>query len=249
MEAKPRIDTALRVELRSNVTLGDTKYMILSENIGMSTTSITTRIFQNGEPVFSERKNYGSIADPMDPKLVHQLVTRHHAEAVKKVTSGATVQTQAGKDSKDYLEDVKVYLRRKNNRKALEVLKEAYNDYPDDPHILTSYGVLLAIVEKKFKEGIDACRRALELKRARMPHATEGLVEFYLNLTRAYMASGDRQRAVSVLYSGIKYDNDRGPLHNELVKMGVRRKPPIGFLPRNNPINKYVGILLYRKKE
>lgn len=34
----------------------------------------------------------------------------------------------------------------------------------------------------------------------------------------------------------------------EMKKIGARRKPPIPYLKRTNPINKYIGILLHKLK-
>ena len=47
---------------------------------------------------------------------------------------------------------------------------------------------------------------------------------------------------------GIKYDRPDGPLRAEMKKMGIRRKPPIPFLSRLNPINKYIGKILHPGK-
>jgi tetratricopeptide (TPR) repeat protein len=65
----------------------------------------------------------------------------------------------------------------------------------------------------------------------------------YLNLGRIYLIQGRKQESLAVFREGLEYGRDE-KIIDELVRMGTRRNPLIGFLPRDNPINKYLGILL-----
>ncbi len=98
---------------------------------------------------------------------------------------------------------------------------------------LSYFGLCLALVQKKYKEGIDLCKRALDLEFYNGDH--------YVNLARIYMARGDRKKAVETADSGLKV----APEHEELLEvrkvLGVRARPAIPFLDRSNPVNVTLG--------
>lgn len=69
--------------------------------------------------------------------------------------------------------------------------------------------------------------------------------EIYLNLGRIYLLGGKKKAAIRIFRLGLR--NGRNDLiTTELVKLGIRRPPPIRFLKRENPLNKYLGIMLAR---
>ncbi|HSP14629.1 MAG TPA: tetratricopeptide repeat protein [Thermoanaerobaculia bacterium] len=98
---------------------------------------------------------------------------------------------------------------------------------------LSYFGLCLALVQKKYKEGIDLCKRALDLEFYNGDH--------YVNLARIYLARGDRKKAVEVADSGLKV----APEHDELLEMrkelGIRARPAVPFLDRANPVNVTLG--------
>ena len=69
---------------------------------------------------------------------------------------------------------------------------------------------------------------------------------FYLNLGRAYLKGNRKKDAVQAFQEGLKSDPGNRDLLWEIKKIGERRKPPLSFLSRSNPINKYIGMLLYK---
>lgn len=69
--------------------------------------------------------------------------------------------------------------------------------------------------------------------------------EIYFNLGRIYLLGGKKKAAIRIFRLGLR--NGRNDLIIvELAKLGIRRPPPIRFLKRENPINKYLGLLLKR---
>jgi tetratricopeptide (TPR) repeat protein len=67
----------------------------------------------------------------------------------------------------------------------------------------------------------------------------------YLNLGKIYLLQGKPREAISAFRKGLsKGANDQ--IVEELKKVGNRRPPPLPFLKRENPINKYLGIILTR---
>lgn len=108
--------------------------------------------------------------------------------------------------------------------------------------IASSYlGMLLAVKAGKVYEGLERCLDAQKRD------AQEALV--YLNLSRCYLAAGDRYQAVRALHKGLKL---KSPHHGMLVNfykaMGMRRRPVVGFLSRDNPLNIALGRLTWKWK-
>lgn len=235
----------IRIEVKTEINEGKDTFFVLTENIGQSGEPvIATRVFKNGEPVLTRRTPCPLSANIQSAAALEPHLLKQHHEAIEAVKRG---HVKGGRTQPDFLSEVRSHLRRKSMKKALEVLKDAHNLYPDDPYILSYYGCLMAIVEKKGKEGVLACRRAIETLGHSVPHGKEAhLPTFYLNLSRAYMAYGDKKAAVDALYMAAPYDPEGGLIHKELVKLGIRRKPAVPFLSRSNPINKYIGLLRSR---
>ena len=67
----------------------------------------------------------------------------------------------------------------------------------------------------------------------------------YLNLGRVLLIAGRKPEAIEVFRQGLQC-GDNGEIIRELNRIGTRRKPPIPFLRRENPVNKYLGMMLSR---
>ncbi|MGZ8853898.1 MAG: hypothetical protein ACXW2X_10940, partial [Thermoanaerobaculia bacterium] len=59
---------------------------------------------------------------------------------------------------------------------------------PRDAAGLSYFGLCLALVQKRYKDGIDLCKRAIDLEFYNGDH--------YANLARVYMAANNRKKAV-----------------------------------------------------
>jgi tetratricopeptide (TPR) repeat protein len=105
---------------------------------------------------------------------------------------------------------------------------------------LSYFGLCLALVQKKFKPAIDLCRRAIELQFYSGEH--------YANLTRVYIAAGNRKKALETIDAGLKLMPDDDSLLAVRKSLGVRAKPAVPFLDRAHPINVTLGQSRHAKK-
>lgn len=146
----------------------------------------------------------------------------------------------------DYLRAVKTHLRAGKQKEAYTVLQQAAVQFPSDPLILSYLGCFQAVVDKRYRTGVETCRKALILLKKHESLDKEMLYPlFYLNLGRAFVAAGKKKDAIEAFTSGLKFDSGNGDLLKELRGLGSRKKPPVPFLDRSNPINKYIGMLLH----
>lgn len=109
------------------------------------------------------------------------------------------------------------------------------------PELLSMYGVCIALVENRAQRGIMFCKMAIEMDRFQ--------AELYLNLESIYLKSQQKSKAIQTLRKGLKNTGSDTLIIAELARLGIRRPPPITFLPRGNFINKYLGMFLYRRKQ
>jgi tetratricopeptide (TPR) repeat protein len=147
----------------------------------------------------------------------------------------------------DYLRAVKASLRKGDQKEAFGLLQHAALQYPDDPFILSYYGCLQALVDKKYRAGVEKCKQALTLIQRESSFGEEMLYPgFYLNLGRAFIAAGKKDDALDAFKKGLKYNSGHRDILNELRALGKRKKSVVPFLDRSNPINKYIGLILRR---
>ncbi len=145
----------------------------------------------------------------------------------------------------EYLRQVKAHLRKGDQKEAFSLLQQASVEYPDDPFILSYYGCLQALVDKKYRSGVDKCKQAISLLKKESSFGEDMLYPaFLLNLGRAYIAAGRKKDALETFEKGLKYDSSNRDIQLELRALGSRKKAPVPFLDRSNPINKYIGLIL-----
>ena len=106
---------------------------------------------------------------------------------------------------------------------------------------LSFFGLCLVLVQKKVKPALDLCKRAIELEFYNGDH--------YVNLTKVYIAAGNRKKAVEAVEGGLKHLPDHEGLMNLRKEMGVRARPAVPFLTRNHPINVALGQKREARKE
>ena len=105
----------------------------------------------------------------------------------------------------------------------------------NEPLYLSSKALCVAKVRRSFKEAIYLCRDALEFEPTNPVH--------HLNLGKIYLLAGQKKKALSTFYDGLKHGRNPSIL-SEMEKLGVRKSPFFSFLARRHPLNKYSGILL-----
>lgn len=150
----------------------------------------------------------------------------------------------------DYIRTMNFHLMKGNERDAYAVLKPAAVLYPDDPYILSFYGRFQAVLDKKYKTGIENCRKAIVLLLKKLSGSGEmkRFAVFYLNFGKAYLAGGKKKDAIAAFKKGLQYDSKNAALVKEMQALGTRKRPSVAFLDRANPINKYLGIMRHQKK-
>jgi len=152
--------------------------------------------------------------------------------------------------TRDYLRQVKIHLSKGRQKDAFALLQQAHVRFPDDPFVLSYFGCLQALVDKRYRTGIENCKKALALIKKSSSYGEEMLFPvFYLNLGRAYVAAGKKKDALETFNKGLKYDNSNTDIQKELRTLGKRKAAPVQFLDRSNPINKYIGLILRKSSK
>lgn len=232
-------------ELSTKINVNKNNYFVITEDMGVDKHIITTAIYFGGEIISTKKADYRNILDKPDlEKEILELMKRQHELSIL----GLKEYKKGEKESfSDYLDEIKTLLQKKQYKKAIKLLNESLDLYPDEPFFLSYYGCLEAILNRNYEGGIDACLKAIKLIKEKMPYGHEFYYPvLYLNLGRSYLASGNKKYAVESFQRGLVFDNDNKDLLQEMKKLGFRRKPVLRFLPRSHPINKYIGKLLHR---
>jgi predicted Zn-dependent protease len=103
--------------------------------------------------------------------------------------------------------------------------------------VMAGYGLAIGMTGD-LEEGLATCQRALSTDR-RNP-------DIWAALARLMLLSGDRKKAFDAVARGLRL----APRHRELLdlrrSLGVRRRPPVPFLTRDNPLNVCIGRVLNR---
>jgi len=112
-------------------------------------------------------------------------------------------------------------------------LERKMGDGPPQARYLSQYGFCLGTVMQRRHEGVRFCREAAGLERYNP--------DVYCNLGRVLAFSGRRKDAHNAFIQGLRIQSDHQGIIRALKEMGVRRRPVIPFLSRDNPLNIYFG--------
>ncbi len=116
--------------------------------------------------------------------------------------------------------------------------EKAYRRNPNDTRVLANFGLTLVLVERDRQRGIRFCEEAAR----RGPPTTEVLV----NLARALVQTRNKEQAVRALRKAQELAPDDPRVGIEFVALGLRREPPIPWLPREFILNRWIGKLTWR---
>ncbi len=176
---------------------------------------------------------------------------KQHGFTIYRVQSDRADDNRTRLKPIEHLRQVKAHLRSGKQEAAFALLQQYLVHFPNEPVLLSYYGLLLVLVYKRYRLGIETCQKAINKHKTKGSFDEEMLYPvLYCNLGKAYAAAGKRKEALEALKIGLAYDSGNDDIKKELLGMGMRRKTPsIPFLDRTNPLNKYIGIMLYRKKE
>ena len=111
---------------------------------------------------------------------------------------------------------------------------------PKDAAGLSYFGLCLALVQKKWKPAIDLCKRAIDLEFYNPDH--------YINLTKVYVAAGNRKKALETVEAGLRVQPEDEGLIRTRRSLGVRARPAVPFLDRSHPVNVTLGQSRHAKK-
>jgi len=141
----------------------------------------------------------------------------------------------------DEIELGKAYIKEKNYKEASHYLRKALLFYQDDPNrtpgiLLTCYGYATAMGEKNLKDGIAFCRKGLQRK--------ELTPETFLYLAELLLLNRERGEAYKTLEEGNRLFKGNARITERLKTFGVRKKPIVPILSRNNPVNKVLGKIV-----
>ncbi len=111
------------------------------------------------------------------------------------------------------------------------------DDAPIPGSVLVDYALSVAYLGD-LKEGAEVCHRALALDRRN--------ADAYAALTRIHTLGKSRRKAVEALERGLAVSPRHAGLRALQEELGIRRPPPIPFLPRDHRWNVMLGKLMER---
>ncbi len=242
-KSKINIVSGLSSEFSSDVKADNVTYHVQTEDMGLKTCKVVSKVFMNGEVLLSRKTDYAHLVklDKFSQKL-SSLMENHHKTTIDLFLKD---KERKKKSKSEYFEDIKLMLRKGNSKEAIGTLREALVKFPGDPFLLSYYGCLVAVTENNPKEGIKICKEALAAFRTSKSVGSEFFYPiFYLNLGRAYLKDNNKTDAIKAFQEGLQHDPENHDLLWEVTKLGKRKQPLVPFLERSNPINKYFGMLI-----
>lgn len=130
------------------------------------------------------------------------------------------------------------FLKGNNLEKATRAFEKAYKEDKENAKYTSYYGMCAALRWGEIGLGLELCTRAVKKEFYK--------TDYYINLARVYMKADNKKGAITVLKKGLRFDPENDIIHDELVRLGARKKSIIPFLGRSNPLNKSLGIF-FRK--
>ena len=234
--------------LSTKVNLSGGIYLVDTEDFGIKTPFIVTRVFRKGEIISSHKVDYNHILGTPDfHERFSELMQRQHNKAIEVLKREIVARTIT---CGEYIIKVENLLKKNSQEDALELLTEAMKHYPHNPFIFSYQGYLEALVNKNYSQGVTTCRQAFKLLKEQVPFGEDFYFPIlFLNLGRTYLVANKKRLAQASFKKGLEIDTENRELLFEVKKLGIRKKLPLTFLKRSNPLNKYTGKLLHTLKK
>jgi tetratricopeptide (TPR) repeat protein len=124
---------------------------------------------------------------------------------------------------------------------AHALFERAHRRAPSDSRLMSWYGLTLVLVEKNSNLGVLYCDQALRL--------TGPEPDLLLNLARAHLALGQRERAVKAIQRGLATAPEDEALKTAQASLGWRRRPVLPCFGRSSLLNRWLGRLRHRWSE
>lgn len=137
-----------------------------------------------------------------------------------------------------YIEEGMRLLRWGKMDRAMVRFERALHEVPDSAIALSYFGLSLALGTDNGEEGEEHCFRAA------MRAPRDGQIQ--ANLARVYFLRGKRQSAASAAHEALRLDAKNADARLVLRRLGLRRRPVMGFLGRNHPLNRVLGRLRHQ---
>jgi len=122
---------------------------------------------------------------------------------------------------------------RGNMVEAIHLLENAAKD-AKTPMVKSYLAYCLAREHRQLKQAASMCHEAMQLEPNNPVH--------YLNLGRIYILADQKYRAIQTFRKGLKLGRN-ARIVAELKNLGLRKPSVFPALSRDNPLNKYLGIL------
>jgi Flp pilus assembly protein TadD len=103
------------------------------------------------------------------------------------------------------------------------------------PECLSFLGYCIAKERGQACKGLTLCREAIDEQPENPVH--------YLNMAKIHLLGRKLTEALDALRQGASFGPNE-EISQMLEAIGTRKPPAISFLHRDNPINKYLGVLL-----
>jgi hypothetical protein len=138
-------------------------------------------------------------------------------------------------DHKSLFQKAMEFLREGRGKKAAALFRRIVESGSREPKHLSFGGLTVATEEGDVKTGLAWCERALELAFYDP--------QMYINLARLHEQTGWKTQAAQVLRKGLRIEPGNKKLLAEINRVSPRTPSTIRALPRNHPVNRYLGRL------
>jgi tetratricopeptide (TPR) repeat protein len=125
-----------------------------------------------------------------------------------------------------------------HGHEAFEHLSRAYLADPQNARFRSSYALALALVRGQYLGAVELARAAVRQEFYNP--------ELYMNLAKIYLAFDFKPEAIRFLRRALMVDPDNEAAQAKLGELGIRRRPPLRFLPREHLINRLLGRMQTR---
>jgi Flp pilus assembly protein TadD len=137
-------------------------------------------------------------------------------------------------EAKKLMEDGLALLKEGANVDAVFHFERLIQEHGKHASVLSSLGLATARAGGNMKDAEKYCIEALRRQKF--------VTIYYQNLADVYVIGGKKAHAVKVLRRALLVDRDNREILNQLRELGIRKKVPVSFLSRSNPINRYLGL-------
>ncbi|RDH81338.1 MAG: hypothetical protein DIZ80_14695 [endosymbiont of Galathealinum brachiosum] len=136
--------------------------------------------------------------------------------------------------NEDFIKGIEL-LERCSLSDAVELFQRACQSISVDHELFSKYHSFygFSCLLNGKHEAIKICRNAVR------SYPFDG--DICMNLARAEIILNNRSAALDVIRTGLRYSENHEGLQKLKVKLGVRKRKPIPFISRNNPVSVALG--------